>query len=202
VDEHSQARDLKPLVDNLIRAGVILAANHCGGNGLPLRAEMSHKVRKLYFLDVGLLNFNTGSHHIPMASLATAAFINKGVMAEQFVAQHLGHQAEHAPELNYWLREGKSNNAEIDFLLARNGKVCPVEVKAGEKGGLKSLHRFMYDKGLEHAVRLDLNLPSSQQVCVNFKYALDSVSVDYRLHSLPLYLVECLSGAKPFFYEE
>jgi hypothetical protein len=39
-------------------------------------------------------------------------------------------------------REGKGAQAEVDFVVARNGKITPVEVKAGKSGTLKSLHLY------------------------------------------------------------
>jgi len=41
-----------------------------------------------------------------------------------------------APELFYWLREGKTGNAEVGFLAADAGGVLPIEVKAGQSGAL------------------------------------------------------------------
>ena len=46
-------------------------------------------------------------------------------------------------ELFYWSRAAKSSNAEIDYLLARDGKILPLEVKHGPAGRLKSLHRYL-----------------------------------------------------------
>jgi len=194
IDPHSQARDLKPVVDLLLKARVILAAYHCDGNGAPLRAEVDWRVRKLYFLDVGLLNSVCGAQHISIERLRAGCFINEGVLAEQFTAQHLLFASRRSvtPELNYWLREGKSNNAEIDFLLISDGRVVPVEVKGGKAGSLKSLHRFMHDKHLPEAVRLDLNLPSEQEVDVGFRLGKGTGRVRYKLRSAPVYIAEHL----------
>jgi len=194
IDPHSQARDLKPIVDLLLKANVIMAAYHCDGNGTPLRAEVDWRVRKLYFLDVGLLSSMCSLRHISLEQLRAGRFINEGVLAEQFVAQHLRFAAKRnvTPELNYWLREGRSNNAEIDFLLVSGGRIVPVEVKSGKAGSLKSLHRFMHDKQLQTAVRLDLNLPSQQKVDVGFRLGKDAQKVQYKLRSAPVYTAEHL----------
>ena len=96
------------------------------------------------------------------------------------------------PELNYWLREGKSNNAEIDFLMVSGGRILPVEVKAGKAGSLKSLHRYMHDKEFSQAIRLDLNLPSEQEVDVSFRLGAGAGRVQYKLRSAPVYMAEHL----------
>ena len=34
-------------------------------------------------------------------------------------------------ELTYWLREGRSNNAEFDYVTEFGGPIVPIEVKSG-----------------------------------------------------------------------
>jgi hypothetical protein len=65
-------------------------------------------------------------------------------------------------------------------------------VKAGKAGSMKSLHAFMQSKQLSCAVRLDINPPSSQTVDV---MTTTGQSVNYRLLSLPLYMVESIPAA-------
>jgi len=86
------------------------------------------------------------------------------VLAEQFIGQHLIDMLSSLPnrELTYWLRQGRSNNAEIDYVIALDGQIVPIEVKAGATGRA-SLHTHAGHK-----------------------------RVDYRLISLPMYLVERL----------
>jgi hypothetical protein len=43
--------------------------------------------------------------------------------------------------------------AEVDYVTAIRQAVVPVEVKAGVKGGMKSLWLFMREKHLSQAVR-------------------------------------------------
>lgn len=68
---------------------------------------------------VGIQNYICGIRHIALDQMQDRRFINEGAIAEQFCAQQLlaGSEANAAPELNYWLREGRTNNAEVDFLL-------------------------------------------------------------------------------------
>lgn len=70
--------------------------------------------------------------------------------------------------------------------------MIPVEVKAGKAGSLKSLHRFVHDKGCGVTVRLDLNRPSQQHVRVRFRLGSGSEEVEYDLLSQPLYMAEYL----------
>ena len=65
-------------------------------------------------------------------------------------------------------------------------------VKAGAGGALKSLHRFVADKGVSVAARFDAAPPSVQVVRTSVPRGGTRVNVTYRLLSLPLYLVERL----------
>ncbi|MEX0738983.1 MAG: DUF4143 domain-containing protein [Pseudohongiella sp.] len=134
------------------------------------------------------LNWNT------IARLDESALVNEGAIAEQFIGQHLLELLADSPnrELNYWLREGRSNNVELDFVITLNGQIVPIEVKAGATGSLKSLHQFMGEKGAPLAVRFDLNLPNRQTINTRIKKNSQVRDIQYPLQSLPLYLVERL----------
>ena len=58
----------------------------------------------------------------------------------------------HKPTL--WIREKKQANAEVDFLIVKDGNVVPIEVKSGATGSLRSLHSYIDEGGLEVALRL------------------------------------------------
>ena len=53
--------------------------------------------------------------------------VNEGAMAEQFVGQHLQGLLAGSPnrELTYWLREGRTANAEVDYVAASTDASCP-----------------------------------------------------------------------------
>jgi len=169
IDAHRPARQVREAVDLLVKAGVFYRATHSDASGLPLNAGADPRLFKLYFLDVGLQNFLCGTKYIAPEAIRTMDFINKGTVAEQFVAQHLhfGGRVNCTPELFYWLREGKTGNAEVDFLAADANGVLPIEVKAGQSGALKSLHQFVLRKKSTRAVRYDLNPPSRHRVAVS-----------------------------------
>jgi hypothetical protein len=131
----------------------------------------------------------TGLDWTAMQALDNNALVNEGKLAEQFVGQHLMNPFE-PPRLTYWLREGKSVNAEVDYVTAAANQVIPIEVKAGKSGALKSLQQFVLNKNAALCVRFDLNLPGIQQLTHAVRTAAGSQSVSYTLLSLPLYMVE------------
>jgi len=181
--------DQRKAFDQLARAGVLFPVHHCDGTGLPLDATRDDGVFKLLHLDVGLVQNALGGFAMPLEQFQQGRFINEGPLAEQFVGQHLRHSPDGLrPELHYWLREGKSGNAEVDFLVAVDDLVVPVEVKSGSAGSMRSLHQFMALRGGHFAVRFDLNPPSRQRIRTEIDTTLGRRAVDYELLSLPLAL--------------
>ena len=157
--------EVKKALDLLIKAGVLVPVTHSSGNGLPLGDEADESIRKILLLDTGLmlrlLNMTMGDTSAITAQILTATaadLVNKGPMAEMLAGLELLHYL--TPNLHhdlyYWVRQAKNSTAEIDYLLSRNMKVLPFEVKAGVQGGMKSLWDFMREKKLEQAVRCSL----------------------------------------------
>lgn len=191
ISSDSRAGKVRRAIEYLTDARVISPAVHSHGNGLPLGAETRPSVCKLYFLDVGLAAHAEGISKIDPKRLHSHRFINSGCLAEQLVAQHLLYRGPswERPALYYWLREGRSGNAEVDFLLEGPQGVVPLEVKAGASGSMKSLLRFVMEKGSPVAVRLDMNPPSLQHVRHGIGTGSGGRSVSFDLLSLPLYMV-------------
>ena len=158
--------EVKKALDLLIKAGILIPVTHSSGNGLPLGDESDESIRnKILLLDTGLmlrlLNMTMGDTSAITAQILTATaadLVNKGPMAEMLAGLELLHYL--TPNLHhdlyYWVRQAKNATAEIDYLLSRDMKVLPFEVKAGVQGGMKSLWDFMREKKLDQAVRCSL----------------------------------------------
>ncbi|MBW2734775.1 MAG: ATP-binding protein [Deltaproteobacteria bacterium] len=189
IDRDAQSRSVRRAVELLFKAHIAFPVQRTSATGLSLAAGLDARVYKSYFLDCGLVARASGITWIDDATLWSTAFLNRGPLAEQFVAQHLWASQAHGrrPELWYWLREGRSNNAELDFVMEHAGKnIVPIEVKAGKSGTMKSLFHFAASKHTELALRFDLNLPSLVQA----RHVISEGDVNLRLLSLPLYMVE------------
>ncbi len=122
----------------LCTARILSRVDNVGVSGLPL--TKSGKQFKSYFLDIGLLmsvsNIEYKSAYLNKTLLATF----EGRLAEQFVAQQLIATNQ---DLHYWARTEPGTNAEVDFIRVEDGKITPIEVKSGSKGGMKSLHYLL-----------------------------------------------------------
>ncbi len=196
ISSQDQSATIKKDIELLAMARVIGKVVHSHCTGLPLQADQQEKIYKLLFLDIGLMNAVCGLDWLSFSRMDDLKLVNQGAVAEQFVGQHLQAMLADKPnrELNYWLREGKAANAELDFVVGVSGNIIPVEVKSGAAGTLKSLHQFMGNKDAPLAVRFDINLPSIQQVDTIITRNKKRRQVQYPLVSLPLYLVERLDA--------
>ena len=196
VSPDEQSATIRRDLDLLAMARVVARVTHSQCTGLPLQAALKEKVFKLIFLDIGLMNTICGLGWQTIAGRTGTELVNAGPGAEQFVGQHLQFLLAERPnrELTYWLREGRSNNAEVDYVCELGGQIVPIEVKAGRTGKLKSLHQFVAERRVPFAVRFDADPPALHSVEADVRRGRGSEPVRYRLLSLPLYLVERLPG--------
>ena len=192
ISRDNRAAQVRQIITLLSMARICHQIKHSKCSGLPLAAESSETVYKLIFMDIGLVNHVCGCDWRTMAAFDERQLVNEGGLAEQFIGQHLIDISRglEKPSLHYWLREKKSANAEVDYVVALAGKILPVEVKAGTSGSLKSLQQFMYSKNSRLAIRFDLNQTGIQQVTHTIRTASGNQQVNFTLLSLPLYGVE------------
>lgn len=160
-----RSEDIKRALSMLCDAGIVKMVQHSAGNGLPLGAEVNSKFRKYLYLDSGLLlrilDLEMGSAQ-PLTELilsgAAADLVNKGTITEMVagweIVKSLSPRIDH--DLYYWENTSESATSEVDYLIAQDMSVVPVEVKAGVTGKMKSLRLFMRHKHLLYAKRCSL----------------------------------------------
>ncbi|RKX92986.1 MAG: AAA family ATPase [Spirochaetes bacterium] len=192
ISRDHQSRELKKAFNLLVKAGVILPVYYSSCSGIPLKAGIDTRVVKPYFLDVGLMNHQYGLSWNDFSSLQSQQLFNIGVASEQFAAQHLiyGIGQGRKPELYYWIREKKSTNAEVDFVVTGAGRIWPIEIKSGKSGTLKSLHQFLFQKKLGKAVRFNLDKSSSVIVDTSVKNGELIDHISFKLFSFPIFFIE------------
>jgi len=187
LDPDSKSVQVKEALDYLNLAKVIHLVFHSHSTGLPLRAQLDHKIFKAIFLDIGLLCSALGLSHLSIIHAPDWAWVNRGSLAEQFIGQTLFQlfPTYQMPELYYWVREQAQSSAELDYVWQYENQIIPIEVKAGKTGRLKSLHYFIHEKHWPFAVRFNADKPSILDDKVKIPHQ-DACS--YRLLSLPFYL--------------
>lgn len=113
-----------------------------------LSMSMEHSTRKCYMADTGLLvtysfmDDKFTDNELYRDILLDRLHVNEGMLMENIVAQELrssGHK------LYFYSRSDtneRANNMEIDFLIRKKRKICPVEVKSGVYRMHSSLDKF------------------------------------------------------------
>lgn len=151
---------------------------------LPIVPE-PQKSPRLQLLDTGLMNYSAG---IQKEIIGTSDLNNvyQGTVIEHLVGQELLSNNYNAlSALNFWVREKKTSTAEVDYVIAHDGKLIPIEVKSGKEGKLKSLHLFMEESPNKIAIRFYAGeLLESEAFTPSGK--------KYHLLNLPYYLVSQL----------
>ena len=168
----------KAALELLIRAGLAYRVYHTSANGIPLGAQIDPKKFKVILFDSGIHQRFLGLDLSDYMLQRPVDLISKGNLAELFVGLELiaAHDIGIRPQLFYWHREARASNAEVDYVIQRGEEIVPIEVKAGTKGGMRSLFLFLEEKGVKSGVRLSHE---------NFA-RMDKVDV------MPIYAVETL----------
>jgi len=188
VDREEKSLVLKEAFRLLCLARLVTPIERTAANGVPLSAEVDERYSRVRLLDVGLFGALSGLDASTVAQAGGDLLrVNEGQLAEQLVGQALraARPFHEDPRLFCWVREARTSNAEVDFVLQIAGHVVPVEVKAGATGRLRSLHTMMFEKKLGLAVRVG----SEPLELARVRTALpNGQNVSYELLSVPLYL--------------
>ena len=145
----------KTCTDLMERAKIILRIDCTRANGIPLGGDINVKDNKFMLIDTGLYLYETGLDLSEWINDAPTKFVNRGKLAEMFVAHELkksGTPLEDNP-LYYWHRENKNGKAEVDFVVQYRNAPLPIEVKSGKRGTMKSLRILMGEKSLKLGIR-------------------------------------------------
>lgn len=161
VDPDSKSRDIKQALNLLKLAGIIHPVRATAASGLPLGAQAKEAKFKLNFLDVGLMQ-NACGLQAQLALAKDFIQVNSGAVAEQLIGQELRAYSDSYLERNlfFWARDKKSSLAEVDYVIAIDSLILPVEVKAGKAGRLKSLKLFLEEKKAPFGIRFSQENPS------------------------------------------
>lgn len=185
IEGEYRKRELAPALDLLKTAGVAHNVFNSSGQGAPLGAQIDPQDYKVLFIDVGLAQASLNLDLADWFLQPQEAFVNKGAIVEAFVGQEMLVYADayRKQQLYYWQREAKSSNAEIDYLIQKEQRIIPIEVKSGAGTGLKSMRMF---------------LETHAATPYGIRFAAQQYSVYEKLYTYPLYAVAqvCTVGNK------
>lgn len=169
-------RELMPALSLLMQANIVIAVKQTAAQGLPLGAQVNLEKFKLIMVDVALTQALLGLTSSAWILDLEKNFINKGMIAEAFIGQEiLAYSQLRQPEtLYYWHREQPTSQAEVDYLLVKENKIIPVEVKAGKGSTLRSMHAFLH---------------AHPDLTYGIRFSTQNYSIYEKIHSYPLYAV-------------
>ncbi len=150
---HYRTREVSEALRTLQMAMLIYLFYPITKTTLPIYPDKK-KHPRLQYVDIGLLNYfgRLQEHYFSIKDLNT---LEKGRLAEQIVGQELLAQTcDRFEKPVMWIREKRPSSAEVDFIIAWEGKLIPIEVKSGSSGHMKSLHQYMDNVDHGYAVRL------------------------------------------------
>lgn len=148
VEKKATARKFTSSLDWLHNAGLIDFAYNVNSPWFPLKAYVKEDQFRVYLCDIGLLVAMYG-YQMKIALLSDALEgPAKGGIYESLIADILAKRGE---ELYYYKKE--DSTLEIEFILERECKLVPVEVKA-RKGSTRSLNELLKMDNIERGYKL------------------------------------------------
>lgn len=121
-------------IDWLEQSGVIMKCQKTEQGINPISVYSDLSSFKIYMSDVGLLTMKSGIAQQSVLMNDMNPFL--GALYENYIAQAL---CTNGFELYYWT---SGNQAELDFLIEKDGMIVPIEVKKGQKVKSRSLSVF------------------------------------------------------------
>lgn len=196
VDGGYKADDVKKALGLLVDAGLAKRVNHTAVNGLPLGAEINNKFKKYIYLDSGLLlrimDMELGGAEVMRTQIladVASELVNKGGLTEMVVGWELIKYAQPKSQhdLYYWENLKNGTTSEVDYILAKNMKILPMEVKSSNSGKMKSLRLFMKSKEISYAIRTSLE--NYAQLVYKEE---GEINTERRIDVIPLYALSTL----------
>ena len=154
----ARAKDFEWAIQWLIDSGLVSKVPLCAKVELPLAIYEDLTAFKLYVLDVGLLGamVDTDPKNVLINNNVFSEY--KGGMTENYVLEEM---KSHGVSPIYYHKTGDSR-AELDFIIQREGKVTPIEVKAESNVRANSLSAMLEKNPDMQALRYSM-LPYREQ---------------------------------------
>ena len=156
----ARAKEFEIALEWLSESGLIHRVYRISKPGLPLSAYKDYKSFKVFFIDVGLLSALSDLDYSIILQDDKIFKEFKGALSEQYVLQEI---LQHKPY--YWSAERSKN--EVDFIIQKENKIIPLEVKSGINLKSKSLKVFCQKYQIPYGIRFSLAKHQKQDWLIN-----------------------------------
>ncbi|MCB6993531.1 ATP-binding protein [bacterium 210820-DFI.6.37] len=148
VKKGGRAFEFENAIEWLTLSGIVSQVYKVEQIKKPLENYRNIDAFKIYVSDLGLLCAKKDL--VPQDVLYMTSELDdfKGGMAENYVNVQL---TINGYRTYYWLSE---RGAEVDFIIQRNGKLIPIEVKSADNTRAKSLNVYIRTYGPDYAIKL------------------------------------------------
>lgn len=172
VKDGARAREYEGALNWLNDANLITKCYLVSKCSFPLKAYEDLSSYKIYMNDVGLLRrmSNLDSKIILEGNKLFEEF--NGSFTENYVANVLNYLLNEAP--HYYI----FNRNEIDFVIQKNNKVIPIEVKSDKSTNHNSLTKYN-------------NMNNNE---ISFRFSLNNLNKDGKIINVPLYFLEYIDN--------
>ncbi len=166
----ARAKDFEMAIQWLLDSGLLYKVSRCSKPSLPLDIYEDLNAFKLFLLDVGLLGaiMKTEPSQVLIKNDAFTEY--NGGFTEQFVLQQM--KCHEVAPIYYYKTD--DSRLEMDFVVQRDAKLLPIEVKAGGNVRSNSLSSFLANHPDIHALR----------------YSMLPYRVQEHITNIPLYAVQ------------
>ena len=172
IKEGARAREYEGALNWLNDANLITKCYLVSKCSFPLKAYNDLSSYKIYMNDVGLLRrmSNLDSKIILEGNKLFEEF--KGSFTENYVANVLDYLLNESPHYYTFSRN------EIDFVIQKNNKVIPIEVKSDKSTNHNSLTKYN-------------NMNDNE---ISFRFSLNNLNKDGKIINIPLYFLEYIDN--------
>ena len=183
-ESNYKSREVGEAFRTLEKALLLELAYPTVATDLPISPDLK-KSPKLLWLDTGIVNY-VAKNQLELFGTQDISEHWKGKIAEHIVGQELLAISESvSAQRNFWVREARNSQAELDFVLQTDTQLLPIEIKSGHNAKIKSMHLFMEQTKGNLAVRF-----------WNSPFTKDTVKLPsgktYTLLNVPFYYTECI----------
>ena len=163
VRKGARAKDFEVAIQWLVDAGLVYRVTRVSKPALPLKIYEEPSAFKLYLSDVGLLGAMVDVQPLQVLVDDNIFTEYKGGMTEQYVLQQLMNQGIES----IYYHTTDDSRLEIDFLIQREGRLLPIEVKAGGNVRSNSLSTLLKKTPGLHAARYSIKPYREQEQLTN-----------------------------------
>lgn len=174
IKKGARAKEFETALTWLRNNGLIYQVHKITKPGLPIGAYADLDAFKLFVLDVGLLGALSGLEAKTILGKYEIFQEFKGAIAEQYVLQQFK-TIDDMP-IYYWTNE--TSRSEVDFVIQRESKVIPVEVKAAANLKARSLKIYMEKFKPNYAIRTSMADYKQTENLIDLPlYAIESIEL-------------------------